>query len=622
MNISEFRNKYPQYNDISDNELADKLYSKHYSDMPRQEFDSSFLGTKVEQPQSEASQVGTKEVKTPETFGEFIEPMVTMGTAAIAEPIAGIAGAIQSLNPFASEGAGARAVEKTREALTYSPKSEVGTQTLQELGGLIEPVAEAMQKPANYVFEKTGSPFAATIVASTPTAIMELFALKGLKGIRPGVELVNDAGRPTKVLREQLNKHGLDFDSLSTEAKAKIPKKVDPKLMMGDPVSPEVEKILARQIKSGAREDKLAGLKAVGEKVVTDPIGTEAMKQGFRPGFVQSVKTASPQTKAKMREMTNIMRRIKKNERLGMEMRPSDVIGDSVSERIRFIRGSADDARMQLDKIAKTKLQGMDVDTAPVINTLEKALSDLDVSIVRGNGGLPSPNFKGSLISKDRSSQRVIRDLFDILAEGGKPDALRFHKVKRQLDIMIDFNKKSAIGLSDAGKKVLKNIRYSINESIRGASREYATVNDTLSKAITTLEDFDSAVGTIDIFGKGSEKAIGQKLRALMSNQQGRVSLENALDGLTETTKDFGGAANIDIKDLVMFSDALNEKFGTTARTSFAGQVEQAVTQAAKKPVRETVIEKGVEKLGKGLESLRGINDEKAFSALYKLTNN
>lgn len=36
--IAEIRNQYPQYSDMSDNELADALHRKHYSDMPKDEF--------------------------------------------------------------------------------------------------------------------------------------------------------------------------------------------------------------------------------------------------------------------------------------------------------------------------------------------------------------------------------------------------------------------------------------------------------------------------------------------------------------------------------------------------------------------------------------------------------
>jgi len=38
--IAEIRSKFPQYSDLSDQALADALYSKHYSDMPRADFDT------------------------------------------------------------------------------------------------------------------------------------------------------------------------------------------------------------------------------------------------------------------------------------------------------------------------------------------------------------------------------------------------------------------------------------------------------------------------------------------------------------------------------------------------------------------------------------------------------
>ena len=36
--LAEFRQQYPQYNDLSDDQLADAIYKKFYSDMPREQF--------------------------------------------------------------------------------------------------------------------------------------------------------------------------------------------------------------------------------------------------------------------------------------------------------------------------------------------------------------------------------------------------------------------------------------------------------------------------------------------------------------------------------------------------------------------------------------------------------
>ena len=56
MNVTEFRQQHQEYNDISDEELGDKLYNKFYSDMPKQEFMSKFLvGDKQQSEQSQQS---------------------------------------------------------------------------------------------------------------------------------------------------------------------------------------------------------------------------------------------------------------------------------------------------------------------------------------------------------------------------------------------------------------------------------------------------------------------------------------------------------------------------------------------------------------------------------------
>ena len=51
MNIQEFRQKYPEYNDMSDKDLADKFHGKYYSDIPKDEFYTKF-GISAEKPTS------------------------------------------------------------------------------------------------------------------------------------------------------------------------------------------------------------------------------------------------------------------------------------------------------------------------------------------------------------------------------------------------------------------------------------------------------------------------------------------------------------------------------------------------------------------------------------------
>ena len=142
-----------------------------------------------------------------------------------------------------------------------------------------------------------------------------------------------------------------------------------------------------------------------------------------------------------------------------------------------------------------------------------------------------------------------------------------------------------------------------------------------LSQSLDSLGFLDDAVGTVDIFGPGAQKAIGTRMRALLSNQQGRVRLENAVNSIDETARSLGARFDDDVKDLVMFADALDERFGAVARTSLAGQVEQAVTQAVRQGAGDLVRDRAASAVGRGVEKLRGINDFSAFESMEALLN-
>ena len=569
--------------------------------------------------------VATKPAEPDTSFTSFIEPAVAIGSSIIAEPVAGIAGVFQILNPFADEGAGAEAVEATRKALTFQPRSAQAKKVLGEVGGVLEPVGEALSGVSKglgeTVLDVTGSPLLATIAHTTPTAIAEFLGLKGIKALKPATRLIDKAGRPTKALRKVLNKRGLDFDNLSPETRKLIPEVVEPGRLPGaDPAAARAESAIKTEILSGSKDDALAGLRVdAGGVVVADRVANKTLKQGLEPGVVQMIKTATPATKTKMLNMTRRMRRIKKQARLGTEIRPSDVVGDAVTNRIDFIAGKKSAAAKELNQIASNKLRGKKVNAEPVVSVLEDTLNDLDVSLVEDSKGTVRADFTDSIIEKNGPAKKAIGDMVDLLMKPVEPDALRMHKLKRQLDDMVDFSKKGKEGLSRNAENAIKNVRRQVNDTIRIVDPDYARVNDVLSEAIETLNDLDDAVGGIDITGKGANKALGTRMRALLSNQQGRIKIENALDQINTTATNMGGKFQDNVKDLIVFSDALDAKFGTVAKTSFAGQIEQATTRALSQSPSTTLLEKGAAAAGRGVEKLRGINDFNAFESIEEL---
>ena len=126
------------------------------------------------------------------TIGEDIvgglETAGTILSGAVAEPLAGIAGIAQSLNPYSEEGAGAEAVISAREALTYQPRTEAGRGQIQAVGEALQPIGEAFGATEKFlgesVLEITGSPALATIAHTLPTAALEAIGVKGLRGAK------------------------------------------------------------------------------------------------------------------------------------------------------------------------------------------------------------------------------------------------------------------------------------------------------------------------------------------------------------------------------------------------------------------------------------------------------
>jgi hypothetical protein len=129
-----------------------------------------------------------------------IDSAAALASGIIAEPLAGIAGIGQALNPFEDEGAGARAVKSVKEALTFKPRTEAGKSQQGSIGEKLAPVGKALSDTekflGNSTLELTGSPALAAVAHSLPTAALELLGIKGkslTKSVKPSSKQVKKA---------------------------------------------------------------------------------------------------------------------------------------------------------------------------------------------------------------------------------------------------------------------------------------------------------------------------------------------------------------------------------------------------------------------------------------------
>jgi hypothetical protein len=151
-----------------------------------------------------------------------IEPALAIASGAILEPVSGLAGIAQTLNPFADEGAGARAVESVKSA-AYQPKTKEGIESMEAIadtfGGLTEALEAVDKYAGDSVFNATGSPALAAMATAGPTLALELLTLGTGAGIKTVAKSAGKAIEKSKI-KSILAKSAPEIEQLKEAASA------------------------------------------------------------------------------------------------------------------------------------------------------------------------------------------------------------------------------------------------------------------------------------------------------------------------------------------------------------------------------------------------------------------
>lgn len=175
-----------------------------------------------------------------------LEAIAAITTAASAEPIAGIRGIAAQVIPGGQTGA--EAVESTREALSFQPRTAEGQQALTNVAEVIEPVAKVFSEAEKFLgektFEATGSPALAAAAQSIPTAITEILGFAAGKGAIRGAKSLDD----TNITRE-ISEAAPSIDQLKDASRA-VYKEIDE---LGFTVKPEAFSGLVQRIETATK---------------------------------------------------------------------------------------------------------------------------------------------------------------------------------------------------------------------------------------------------------------------------------------------------------------------------------------------------------------------------------
>lgn len=339
----------------------------------------------------------------------------------------------------------------------------------------------------------------------------------------------------------------------------------------------------------------------------------EAERQGFNKGQLTAVQMASNADKNAMQRMIAI----KKNmARIGnYQKRPSDVAGEVVIKQLNSVKNIKDTAGKQLDAIAN-QLKGKKVDFTPAVDDFVHDLDKIGVTFDRQM----NPVFKGSDIQGIKPAENAIRAIVNRMKLGARrevPDAYDMHRLKRYIDENVNYGKMKG-GLTGKTESIIKNLRHNIDSSLDNASPAYDQVNTRYSDAIGAINDIQDISRSMDFSGEYANSNMGQLMRRMMSNAVSRERVSAAVDQLHQIYTKYGGVSKNDPRVLMGFANELDSVFGSSAPTSFMGEISKGVKHGLSDAAmggRSGAIKTGAA----ALQAARGINEDNAFKAIDNL---
>jgi hypothetical protein len=464
------------------------------------------------------------------------ETALTMGTGATTGAIGGVAGALNQFSKevesgqFGTADAANRIRDKSMQEMqrgTRTPQSQTGKRNVETIGEVAGAVGTPFMGPAT----SAGAQTAATMLRS--------------------------AGMP----------------DLPTTANKK-----------------EVARLLA----DGSKDDITATFELVpgrstqNPRVRTDKEATAAVKQGFSEGSIASLKASTPSTQINFDKMLDIAESIKREEAYGMRNRPSDVLGDSLMQRVNVLMAANKRAGFSIDRIAKSSLAGQKVDLSGAADNFSSALGGFGVNLVdNGKGGFKA-DFENSILPKgDRGPINEVIRLMNVRGQGetgGLINGLTAHDMKRAIDNNVTFGAVKT-GISSDGAKVLKNFRRDIDSVLDESFPDYNDANVAYAGTIEVLNDFQDVAGRkMNLSGAQADKATGTLMRRIAGNAQSRVQLLDSIDAIDAAVKTHGNYSgqkligkdkkvlfDDDLETQVMLANQLDSVVGIAPVTSLQG---------------------------------------------------
>ncbi len=445
------------------------------------------------------------------------------------------------------------------------------------------------------VYEETGSDILQSLARSTPEIIGSIVPLKGVrsKRVENNRELIRriESEDPSTELAK------LEVSQLPTEqvrAELELPR-------VG-PLKPE-------------QSQKILNLVEKSKTVKTNQSAVNTIKQGFDEGVIRAINTSIPKNREKLTEMVNILEKGRNDKKYQVKNRPADVVGDSLAERIKFLKVKNKKSGADVEKEAQS-LKGKPVDFGTPTNSFISKLSDEGVTF----GENMQPNFVGSTFDGAKGAEDIITKALKRMEKSGTLDAYDIHRFKKTIDEWVFQGKRSEGGLSGRAERIIKGFRSDLDSALDNTYPAYDKANTEFSQTIGPINQINDALKVkVPIDSPYYVSAVGQELRKTMSNYKSRNELFEGIESISDAVDKMGGNFSDDILLQALFANELDAVFGPVARTSLAGNVGQEIKRGAR--ALRSPEDASADAAASLIDKARGINEKNAIKYIKEFLN-
>ena len=526
-------------------------------------------------------QIGSK-------INDLREALKSLLTGTFAGTVAPIGGAIamaredanalvtgEPANPLA----GPQARDRIANTLTYEPKSEGGKRLLEGQAELLKPVANAVESA------------------------------------RLGDEAL-DAGMSEEIARQAEMIPEYILSGLTAVGLRQPPTKplVDKNLNLAGGVDKDAALLGQLKNKTGQGATAKWELNPNGE-VVKSATGKAAINQGWDSVTVAGAKHATPSTKMQIRRMARVARdRLDDNAtaKSKIETRPSDVPGERLAARYKFLREANTSSGKLLKKIA-SDYKGR-VDIKKPVDWMKQQLAENGIT-VKENGTLdftraklPAEDFK--LISENWRQMNVMLSEGDTFATA--------HALKQMMRRNGLAYGKTLVntGASQVTQNIYKGFSSKIDEILDNLSDAYNKQDIKFGKTRKAMDAVEK-IAKDALINENPESALGTLTKRMMGNPTSRQAVINYTKELDEVVKEYGGNFDDDLFLQAYIANDMDKVIEIAAKTSLKGE---AGIQAAAAAAEKSNIGKLAGAYDKVKSVVSGQNPESALDALQALT--